>query len=395
MSVFDIARPRPPEVPVAAVVLAAGRSSRMGTSKPLLPFGDTFVLAHVVETLRAGGIDDIAVVVGHGADRLAPIVADLGVEVVVNPNYDRGMFSSIRAGIASLPPKIAGALLLPVDVPLVRAATFAEIAAAGVASGATVLHPTFRGERGHPPFLARALFREILAFDGEGGLAALLDRRAEAAAEVAVFDRGILHDMDHPADHLRLSGALAHRHVPEAIECAAIHEAAATSEAIRRHCLAVSAFATAMAERLMARGIVLDIDLVRAAGLLHDIAKGHPRHAEAGADLLCRLGHPAVAGVIAAHMDLGVVETPVLDEAEIVHLADKLVCEERRVTLDERFSQSFRRFNENPEALAGARRRRDGAEAVLHAVEALIDLPDEVLPRPVPARVHVEARIAR
>jgi molybdenum cofactor cytidylyltransferase len=394
MTAFDTVRPRPPEAPVAAVVLAAGRSSRMGAFKPLMPFGDTTVVGHAVETLRAAGITDIRVVIGHNADLLRPVLAALGVRAVLNPDYDLGMFSSIRVGIASLPETVAGTLLLPVDVPLVRAATFAEIAAAGVASEAAVVHPTFRGERGHPPFLARRLFADILDFDGDGGLAALLGRRTAETTDVAVIDRGILHDMDHLDDHSRLATALAHRHVPEAIECAAIHEAAATSEAIRRHCLAVSAFATAMAERLVAHGVALDVDLVRAAGLLHDVAKGHPRHAEAGADLLCRLGYPAVAGVIAAHMDLGVVETPALDAAEIVHLADKLVCEEHRVTLDERFSHAFRRFNENPEALAGARRRRAGAEAVLHAVEALIDLPDEVLPRPLPTRIHVEARIS-
>lgn len=385
----------PPHAPVAAIVLAAGRSTRMGAFKPLLPFGQTTVVVHVVETLRAAGIADIVVVVGHRAELLAPVLAERAVATVVNADYDLGMYSSVRAGIAALPETVAGTLLLPVDVPLVRAATFAAIAAAGAETEAAVLHPTFRGERGHPPFISQRLFAEILSGDGDGGLAALLARHPAETTEVTVFDRGILHDMDHPDDHTRLASAWNHRHMPEPVECEAIHEAAATSAAIRGHCRAVAAFASAMAERLAARGLPLDIDLVRAAGLLHDIAKGHPRHAEAGADLLCRLGYPAVAEVIARHMDLGTTTIPTLEEAEIVHLADKLVCEEHRTTLDERFAPAFRRFHDDPAALAGARRRRAAAETVLHAVEALIDLPDDILPRPMPVRPHVEARIAR
>ncbi|NLH81633.1 MAG: nucleotidyltransferase family protein, partial [Phyllobacteriaceae bacterium] len=123
------ARPEAGTAGIGAIVLAAGRSSRMGRLKPLLPFGPDTVLAHVVGELRAAGIDDPRVVVGHHADETMLACAALGVRPVLNPDWDRGMFSSIRAGIASLPVDLAGTLLLPVDVPLVRASTFAAILA--------------------------------------------------------------------------------------------------------------------------------------------------------------------------------------------------------------------------------------------------------------------------
>lgn len=379
---------------VAAIVLAAGRSSRMGALKPLLPFAGTSVIEHVVATLQAAGIRRIHVVVGHRGDEVAQVVAPTGAVVVDNPDYDLGMYSSIRAGIASLPETIEGVLLLPVDVPAVRSATFARIADAGLARAA-IVHPTFRGERGHPPYLPRALFAEILAGDGAGGLAALLTRHDGEAAEIAVFDRAALRDMDHPADHQRLAADQPHRHVPDPEECEAIFEGHAVEPRIRRHGRAVAELAVAMAEGLVAAGVPLDLDLVLAAALVHDIAKGHPHHAEIGAAMLRDLGFPAVAAVIVHHMAIDFAEGDPLDEAAVVHLADKLVAEDRRVTLAERFAAAEGRFRDDPAALAGARRRRAAAEAILHEVEALIEIPaGPPVAEPAPT-FFVEARIVR
>ncbi len=373
---------------VAAIVLAAGRSTRMGSSKPLLPFGGRTVIEHVVATLAEAGIGPIHVVVGHRGAEVAAVLADGPAAVVENAAYDLGMYSSLRAGIASLPVTVAGTLLIPCDVPAVRATTFARVAAAGLARG-VVVHPTFRGEPGHPPFLPRTLFAEIIRGDGEGGLRALLARHEAEASTVAVFDRACLHDMDHPPEHAALAEALAHRHVPEPDECEAILEAQAVAEPIRRHCRAVAALAVDLARRLNASGLALDVDLVGAGALLHDVAKGHARHAEVGAAILVDLGFADVASVIAQHMAIDFAPGDALDEAAVVHLADKCVAGERRVGLDERFAPAERRFGDDPAALAGARRRRAAAEAVLRAVAARIDFADGTAPPASPSFVEV------
>ncbi|MCE1237295.1 MAG: NTP transferase domain-containing protein [Hyphomicrobiales bacterium] len=360
---------------VAAVVLAAGRSTRMGSAKPLLPFGGRTVVEHVVATLDAAGLGPIHVVVGHGGDAIARALAGTRAVVVDNPDHDRGMYSSLRAGVASLPEAIEGTLLLPCDVPAVRATTFARIADTGIACGRAVL-PTFRGERGHPPFLPKAVFAEILTGDGEGGLRALLARRAGEAREVAVFDRACLLDIDHPADYARLAEALPHRGAPEPEECEAILEGHAVADPVRRHCRAVAGLAVDLAERLAAAGVALDLDLVRAGALLHDVAKGHAHHAEIGAAMLRDLGFPAVADVVARHMRIDFGEGDRIDEAAVVHLADKCVAEERRVTLAERFVAAEAKFRDDPIALAGARRRRATAETILREVEARIAFPE-------------------
>ncbi len=111
---------------VAAIVLAAGRSSRMGDFKPLLPFDGGTLIGHVVASLRAAGVTRIHVVTGFNAEALAPEIDRLGVTRAQNADFDRGMLSSVQAGVASLPAETEAFLLMPVDMPLVRASTIAR-----------------------------------------------------------------------------------------------------------------------------------------------------------------------------------------------------------------------------------------------------------------------------
>ena len=112
---------RDPAATIVAIVLAAGFSSRMGAFKPLLPFGERTLVDHVVTNLRAAGVERIHVVTGFQADALAPELTRLGVTRAHNPDFAAGMFSSVQAGVASLPADADAFLLAPVDVPLLRA----------------------------------------------------------------------------------------------------------------------------------------------------------------------------------------------------------------------------------------------------------------------------------
>jgi len=159
---------------VAAIVLAAGKSSRMRGFKPMAPFGGETVVARVVANLRGAGVERIHVVTGFNAEALAPELHRLGVTIAHNSGFERGMMSSVQTGVASLPQDAEAFLLLPVDMPLVRPQTIARLLGAASADGAAIHYPTFRGERGHPPLIRRALFQDILEWNGEGGLLALL-----------------------------------------------------------------------------------------------------------------------------------------------------------------------------------------------------------------------------
>lgn len=357
---------------IAAVVAAAGFSSRMGSFKPLLRFAGTTVVGRVVGVLRAAGVDEIVVVVGHRAEELAPQVLALGARPVVNPDFARGMFTSLAVGIRALSADVDAAMILPVDVPSVRITTLKRIVAAvrrARPPRPLVHHPSVLGMRGHPPVVDRALFAEIVSGDGAGGLAALLARHADRAAEIPVIDRGILLDMDRPLDHTRLSARVDRLHVPEALECDAVFARLGVDERIRRHGWAVAGVAEAIAERLVAVGVALDRDLIVAAAALHDVAKGRPAHAEVAGRWLRLNGFPEVGRVVAGHMRLAFAPGDRVDERVVVHLADKLVREAGAVTLAERFAAIETRFADDPVALAGARERRRAAEAMAAAVE--------------------------
>jgi HD-like signal output (HDOD) protein len=118
----------------------------------------------------------------------------------------------------------------------------------------------------------------------------------------------------------------------------------------------------------------LNVEVVRAGALLHDVAKGRPDHANVGAALLRSMDFPRVATVVSAHTDLDF-SSGQLDESAIVYLADKLVRGDNQVTLNQRFQTALARFSNDPHTLNAVQNRMATAQAVAHAVEARIGIP--------------------
>jgi molybdenum cofactor cytidylyltransferase len=209
-----MAKPAPPLAPVAALVLAAGRSSRMGAFKPLLPLGEATVLERAIRAFRGAGIDEVYVVIGYRAEELLPIVERLEAKPIRNERYEEGMFSSVLAGLRALANSSEAFFLLPVDTPLVEPSSIGAMLRTREESGAAVVYPVFRGRRGHPPLVSRSCYPDILSFGGQGGLRAALRRFDASAAEVELHDAGIVLDIDTPGDYEALKDYFAHRGVP-------------------------------------------------------------------------------------------------------------------------------------------------------------------------------------
>ncbi|MDT8900694.1 DVU_1551 family NTP transferase [Anaeroselena agilis] len=369
----------------AALVLAGGRSSRAPGFKPLLPLGDSTVLETAVGGLRRAGVGDITVVVGHRAADLLAVLANLPVRTVVNEHYQQGMFSSVVAGVQALPRETDAFFLLPADIPLVKSRTIRLLARAGRKTGADVVYPVFAGRRGHPPLISARLSPAILAWDGAGGLRSLLERYEVGASEVAVLDEGILLDIDTAADY-QFVGRYADRRWPTGGECRQILARLAVPDAVASHGRAVAAVARRLAARLNGAGLSLDEDLVAAAALLHDLAKGRPDHPARGAKLIERLGYPRVAAIIAVHHDIVFAAGQPLDEAAVVHLADKLVRNDTIVPLEDRFACSREKFADAA-ARTAAENRLARARLIAAAVEqtletGLADIIGEAFPLP-------------
>lgn len=195
---------------IPALVLAAGRSSRMGRAKATLPIDerDTF-LSRIVRTFLAAGIDDVVVVLGHQAEVIADsfTVSCLLARFALNREYDRGQLSSIRAGLAVVDrPGVTALLLTLVDVPLVRESTVRAIVARYRETGAPIVRPVNGGRHGHPVLIDRSLFDLIRSSDDQHGLKPIVRAYASVAGDVVVDDEGAFVDIDTLEEYRRVIG---------------------------------------------------------------------------------------------------------------------------------------------------------------------------------------------
>jgi molybdenum cofactor cytidylyltransferase len=209
----------PPVLPVAGVILAAGRGRRFTTGDKLAqPVSGQPLLRWPIEAALAAGLDPVVVVLGHAADRLRPLIADLPVTLLDNPGYRDGLATSLQAGLAALPAGCAGAVVLLADMPLVAARHLqALLATFTAADRRAVVVPVAAGRRGNPVVWPRALFPALARLTGDAGVRSLLAAaggdplRGEAGeaipvVEVAMPDDAILVDIDDAAALARLTG---------------------------------------------------------------------------------------------------------------------------------------------------------------------------------------------
>jgi len=355
---------------IAAVILSAGASTRMGAFKPLLSLGNRTILEHVIETVRAAGVEDIRVVVGRRAEELMPVVERAEAAAIFNRDHERGMFSSVCAGIKSLGPAVEAFFLLPVDIALVRPATFRRLAAAWAKHPGRILYPVFGRKRGHPPLVPTAFISAILQHPGHGGLQKVLKIYENRALDVEVADENVLFDVDRPEDYEEAKGRYARLPDPSPAECEAIlSDVYPVDERVVRHSRKVQAAAQALCRAVNGAGADIDESRVAAAALLHDVAKGLPDHAAEGGRRIADLGFEKVAAIAAAHTDLPDEEIAAPKEAALVYLADKLVAGDRFVSLEARFDAAAARFGGDPAAREAVDRRRRAALAVRRKVE--------------------------
>jgi molybdenum cofactor cytidylyltransferase len=357
---------------IAAIVLAGGFSRRMGRFKPLLPLGDRRTIERVVDLFREAGILKIIVVVGHRGADIRRAVASPNVVWVENPDYAEGMFTSVLAGVRALPEDCRAFFIHPADIPLVRWQTAKRLSAALEEPSASVIYPTFNGRRGHPTLIRACLAPQILEWPGTGGLRSLLQRYEAQSLELPVADEAVLLDLDTAEDYSRMLARLVHEGLPTDIECRVlIHEMQKLPEPVVAHCRVVAEVARCLAQALCAAGLGIDVELVRTAGLLHDIARTGRDHARTGARLLEVLGFTRLAPIVGAHMDLEVDRGCPLDESQVVYLADKLVAGDRVVDLEQRFARKMEKYGQDPAAAAAIESRRDMARRIRDKVEEM------------------------
>jgi molybdenum cofactor cytidylyltransferase len=189
---------------IAGVVLAAGRSSRLGRPKQLLPLAGVPILGHVLSNAAASALDEVVLVLGHEAAAIAAAVGVRGPRIVVNPDHAAGQSSSLRVGLAAVAPDAEAVVFLLGDQPGVAPATIDAVIAGYRATGGPIVVPAYGGRWGNPILFARPLFPELAGVEGDEGARGVVRAHAAEAVVVAAGEGPPPGDVDTEEDYAAL-----------------------------------------------------------------------------------------------------------------------------------------------------------------------------------------------
>ena len=184
---------------IAALILAAGRSTRMGANKLLEILHEKPLVRHVADAARASHASSLVIVTGHEREKLVKALSDIDARFVENPLYAEGLSTSLKAGLAAIPQDCDGAIILLGDMPLVTPEIInALIVAAPNDTSKLAAVPVYHGEWGNPVLLMRGAFADVSALEGDAGARKYLSAHKARVVEVPVEDQAILLDLDTP-----------------------------------------------------------------------------------------------------------------------------------------------------------------------------------------------------
>ncbi|HEV7374307.1 MAG TPA: nucleotidyltransferase family protein [Pyrinomonadaceae bacterium] len=185
-----------PHPSIAAILLAAGRSRRMGAFKPLLPFGKRLIVEACIGNLLAGGVEEIVVVIGHRADEIRERLTQLPVRFVVNAEAESEMSVSIARGVEQIPAHAEAVFVALVDQPAIPPEVIRLLIAERRRTGARLVQPEHNGRGGHPVLIDLSFREELMNLDPQRGLRALLELHRETTLRLPVASPYVVRDMD-------------------------------------------------------------------------------------------------------------------------------------------------------------------------------------------------------
>ncbi len=183
-------------IPVSAIILAAGESTRMGIPKQLLPIGGTTMLGKVLDVLLGSQAEEIIVVVGHKTEEVVKIIRGKPVKIAFNRYYEQGMSTSIRAGLSLTSDKARGFMFALGDQPFVDVKIIDSLIQAFACHGKGIVVPVYEGRRGHPVIFSTKYKTELTSLKGDVGAKVIIANHKEDIFEVSVNSRAIIDDID-------------------------------------------------------------------------------------------------------------------------------------------------------------------------------------------------------
>ena len=190
-------------VMISAIVLAAGESKRMGRPKQMLAWQGETLLRHVLENLINSNADEIILVLGHEAEAISKSLTEFQIKIVINPDYNQGMASSLRQGLLAMDPRSEAFLVLLADQPGIGPEiinrVIRDFQRADPRRG--IVRPVYRGLRGHPVLIGVRYLQEALQLQGDMGARQILMNHPEDIIEIEVTQDVVLKDIDTPEEY--------------------------------------------------------------------------------------------------------------------------------------------------------------------------------------------------
>jgi len=189
---------------VAGIILAAGKSTRMGSTKQLLPWSGTTILGHIILQASMSYLDHLVLVLGHKAGQIVSELEFHNFALVFNPEYDKGQSSSLKKGINNLPNNIQAAIFLLADQPLISFSVIDKIIDTYIQTSSPLIIPVHKERRGNPVLIDRSIFPRLMRLQGDTGARAIFDEYSDLLLEVDIPDQGICLDIDTWDEYIKM-----------------------------------------------------------------------------------------------------------------------------------------------------------------------------------------------
>ena len=184
---------------IAGLILAAGKSVRMGRSKALLPFQGSCFLTHVLTEALCSNLNDVKVVLGHQAETILQTLPEIKPKALVNPDYEHGQLSSLQCGLKHLSSAgLDGVMVFLIDHPMIHRDLVNQLIKAFRRNDAKIVIPSFEHRRGHPMIFGAELFSELLAAPFDQGAVSVVRKHQHEILHLEVDEPGVLVDIDTP-----------------------------------------------------------------------------------------------------------------------------------------------------------------------------------------------------
>lgn len=351
---------------IGAVIAVGGLSSRMKDFKPLLKIGGTTMIEQIVKNFRIMGVDQIVVVTGYNGDAIEKKLSRYNVTFVENKQYKTThMFNSIYKGLKNIREEMKFVFLTPADSPFVQTYTLLSMIKEIEKEESSLIQPSYDGKDGHPLLLNKNAIKSVFEHDGTRGLQGVISKIN--SKKMSFVDPGIVMDADTPCDYFKLLEYYKGKSCPSIDMCLKIQDFFHMSEEVKAHCSKVAMTALNICQYLSDEGIVINKRIVIAASLLHDIAKGYKDHAKIGSKWLKDMGYDDIYQIVEEHMELKDIQKKI-SEKEVVFLADKIIKEDKEVTIEERFSEKEKIYKDNKELLETVKYKKEQALEIFNLI---------------------------